>query len=332
MELLFNDAQFPPKSVPAQTYLWFTDELTKRTDGLLKFEHVGANALTKPGEEITALQTGLCDVGAATGVYYPTKAFVNAGITRSVPFDVYDFKTGSEILYKMYYEVPAGKVLHDEFALEGVTLLLMTTDPSYVIESKKPITTLDDLKGLKIGVLGGFGPKWLEAAGASSLAHPIGDRVTAMQTGVLDASATPIDISFPFGIYEFGPNWINTRWGVVTGNAVLWNTDKFNALPKDIQDIIIQTGKDAFLHNIDAYIGWEKNVVEPKVKEAGVVDHGAFSDADVNKWAQMIGEPVADWVKEAEGLGRTGAADAIMAYIQLCKDAGVKFPKEWKIK
>ena len=180
--------------------------------------------------------------------------------------------------------------------------------------------------------MGLFGPKWLEEAGATALAHPIGDRVTALQTGVLDASATPIDISVPFGIYEFGPNWINTRWGVVTGNAIMWNTEKFNSLPKDIQDIIVQTGKDAFIHNIEAMLGWEKNYVQPKIDEAGVIDHGAFSDEDVAKWAQMIGEPVAEWVSEAEKIGRTGAAEVATLYIKMCKDAGVKFPKDWKIK
>jgi len=331
MHLIFNAAQFPPKSVPAQNFKWFTDKITERTNGRLTFDHVGALALTKPGEEITALQTGMVDVGAATTVYYPRKCFLNQGISRSVPFDVYDFRTGSEILYKLYFEEPTGKILHDEYAAEGLTLLFVTSDFSYVIESKKPITKLDDLKGLKIGCMGLYGPSWLEDAGATALAHPIGDRPTAMQTGVLDASATPLDISFPFGIYEFGPHMINTRWGVVTGNAVLWNTEKFNKLPKDIQEIIIQTAKDAFIWNIDFSISWEERALGI-MKEAGVTDHGAFSDEEIAKWAEIIGEPVAEWVAEAESIGRVGAADLMATYIRLCKEAGVKFPKEWKIK
>ena len=210
-------------------------------------------------------------------------------------------------------------------------MLFVTSDFSYVIESKAPITKLEDLKGLKIGCMGLYGPKWLEDAGATSLAHPIGERPTALQTGVLDASATPLGISFPFGIHEFAPNLINTRWGVVTGNAVMWNTEKFNMLPKDLQETIIQTAKDAFIWNIDNSISWEEKVYGI-MKGKGVIDHGAFSDEEINKWAQLIGEPVADWVKEAESIGRVGAADLMATYIRLCKEAGVQFPREWKIK
>ena len=84
--------------------------------------HVWGSGLTKPGEEFSVIQTGVVDVGAATTVYFPHKAFLNQGLPRAVPFDVYDFEVGSDILYRIYFENPKGQILHDEYALEDPTV------------------------------------------------------------------------------------------------------------------------------------------------------------------------------------------------------------------
>ena len=67
-------------------------------------------------------------------------------------------------------------------------------------------------------------------------------------------------------------------------------------------------------------------------KEGGQIVHPEFSDAEKTKWAGMLGEPVADWVKGAEDKGITGADTVVAKYIELCKAAGHEFPKEWQVK
>jgi TRAP-type C4-dicarboxylate transport system substrate-binding protein len=98
---------------------------------------------------------------------------------------------------------------------------------------------------------------------------PIGDRPTALQTGVIDGAAHPFEISYPFKLYEFAPNMIQTGWGAVTGNPISWNLAKWNKLPKDIQDIIIQTGKEAFMQNAIETENWYKGALETRAKATG---------------------------------------------------------------
>jgi len=330
MNLQFNNGQFGPNDVPSQTFKWFTDTVTERTNGLLTFSHLFTFALTKPGEEIAALQSGLVDVGNTCVVYHPTTLYINSGFPRAVPFAISDVRPAAEVMYKMYYEGETAKILADEYAKQGLTFLFITVDDSYVLESKTPITTLADLKGKKVACLGSQAG-WLAAAGAAPAGMPVGDRPTALQTGVVEVSATPFEISYPFKLYEFAPYMIQTGWGAVTGNPISWNTEQFNKLPADVQKILMDTAKEAFMKNVDFTEKWYDTSLST-AKAAGQIIHTPFTAADQTAWSALLGEPVADWVKAAESKGILGADTVVARYIQLTEESGHKFPKEWMVK
>jgi TRAP-type C4-dicarboxylate transport system substrate-binding protein len=327
--LKFNGAQFGATDVPGLSYNWFCNAVTDRTKGLIKFQYVGSNSLTKPTEEITALQNGLVDVGAFSLVYYAAPFYVNSGFPRAVPFDITDVPTATKAAYGLYYDNPAtAKILGDEFVAQKLKFLYMTIDDSYVVESKAPITTLADLKGKKLAALG-YEAKYFGPTGSTVVGMPAGDRGTALQTGVIDAASAPFEISYTVRTYEFAPNMIQTGFGCVTGNAVVWNMSKFNALPKDIQDIIVQAGKDAFKQNATITMDWYKTALDTRAKSTGNKPYLDFSAADLASWSTLVGEPVADWVKAAPA--NSGADTTVKAWIDAEKATGYKFPKEWKI-
>lgn len=331
MTLTFNGAQFAADTVPGRTYTWFCNAVTDRTNGAIKFNYVGSNSLTKPGEEITALTSGVVDVGGFSLVYYPTPMYVNSGFTRALPFDTTDVNVGTDIIYKLYYDDPAtSAILQGEFAKQGLKFLTMTVDDSYVIETKDQVATLNDLKGKKLAILGYEG-KFFGPTGANVVGMPVGDRPTALQTGVIDGCATPFEISAPFRLYEFAPYMIQSGLGVVTGNAITWNLDKFNALPKATQDLIIQAGKDAFKNNAVVTADWYKGALDTRAQATGNKPYLNFSAADLAKWAGLVGEPLVDWIK-AFPPGVTGGDTVVQKYIDGLKAAGFTFPKEWKLK
>jgi TRAP-type C4-dicarboxylate transport system substrate-binding protein len=155
MTLTYNGAQFGANDVPGQTYNWLCNEVTKKTNGAVKFNYVGSNSLTKPGEEVVALQNGIVDAGSFSLVYHPALFYINSGFNRGVPFDSTDIPLATKAAYDLYYNNPAtSKILEGEFTKQGLKFLSMTIDDSYVIESKTAITTLGDIKGKKLAVLG----------------------------------------------------------------------------------------------------------------------------------------------------------------------------------
>ena len=65
------------QSLESEFIRWFGDEMEKRTDGLIRCEYVYSSALTKPGEEIDAVRTGILDYSLISGNYYPSKPHLN---------------------------------------------------------------------------------------------------------------------------------------------------------------------------------------------------------------------------------------------------------------
>jgi TRAP-type C4-dicarboxylate transport system substrate-binding protein len=159
---------------------------------------------------------------------------------------------------------------------------------------------------------------------------PVGDRGTALQTGVIDGAATPFEISFPFRLYEFAPYMIQSGFGCVTGNAITWNLKKFEAMPKPLQDVLVQAGKDAFMQNATITANWYKTALETRAKSTSGKPVSEFSAADLAKWAELVGDPVLDWIKATPGTGSADAGTVATAWIAAQKAAGYKFPKEWK--
>ncbi len=333
MTVTFNNAQWSPTSPPGMVFQWFTDTVTDRTDGLLKFNHVGSFSLTKPGEEIAALQSGLCDVGNTCVVYHPGPLGLNVGFMRCVPFGISDLSTGMDLAYQMYYEEPTALV--DEYTDLGLQFLFITIDTPYVFETKEPVNTLDEFDGMKIACAGKYGPMWLQVLGATTTPTPVGDRPTSLQTGVIDASAVPLEVGFPFKLYEFAPNLRPSEWGIVTGNPISWEMEKFNELPPEVQKIVIDTGKEAFLQNLEIVEGWEADALAT-MEAAGVTIYPAFSDEVNAEWAALIlaeyGDPVAGWVADMEGKGKMGAAEIAEKWLRLQREAGYEFPIEWQAK
>jgi len=333
MTLTFNGAQFGPSDGQGKVFTYFMNEVTKRTNGLIKFNYIGSYGLTKAGEEVTCLQTGIADIGNTCVVYFPTQLYINGGFARAVPFDVDDLQKANDIMYKLYHEDPvASKILAAEYEKQGLKFIgYISVDDSYVLESRTQITKLDDLKGKKIACIGAESPLF-KPLGATVIGMPMGDRPTALQTGVLDAAATPFQMSYVVRIFEFAPWMISTGFGNVTGNPISMNMKEWNKLPKDIQGIILQVGKDAFKQTAAIFKDQLAQNFAARAKTVGDKPLTTFSAEDMAKWASLVGEPVADWVKNAPPGVSDDAATVVERFIALQKEAGIKFPREWKIR
>ena len=71
-------------------------------------------------------------------------------------------------------------------------LLLYTTSPNFLITTKKQVKTLEDLKGMKIRMLGGPPTEMAKALGAVPAPMPMPDMYQALDKGVFDGAARAV--------------------------------------------------------------------------------------------------------------------------------------------
>ncbi len=149
-----------------------------------------------------------------------------------------------------------------------------------------------------------------------------------MQTGVYNGW-----IMFPSGwvnfkLFEIGKYYTEIGFGAITWHLTM-NTARLNKLPKEVQDIILQVGRE-----YETLTGTVNQKDYPKqmaqLKAAGAV---------VKTWPESVrvewGTALQDWPQQkADELDKLGlpASQVLKATIEEAEKLGYKWPVRYKIK
>jgi TRAP-type C4-dicarboxylate transport system substrate-binding protein len=132
------------------------------------------------------------------------------------------------------------KVFEDKF---NQRLIGLIADNGYNLLTTFDWNTVADLKGRKLAGAG-LNLKWLEYAGAVPVQSSLPEAYTSMQTGVYNGW-----IMFPSGVvnfklHEVAKHYAETGFGSITWHGLTINRARFNRLPKEVQDIILEVGRE----------------------------------------------------------------------------------------
>ncbi|MCG8566040.1 MAG: DctP family TRAP transporter solute-binding subunit [Desulfobacterales bacterium] len=178
--------------------------------------------------------------------------------------------------------------------------------------TKRPIHTPDDIKGLKVRVMNS--PAYLDAfkqLGASPVAIPFPETYNALQTGVIDAQENPVLTSVLMKFTEV-TKYVTKTQHAITECIIIVGVDYWESLSKDEQQIFREAAKvcidvnrsvNAELHtklpklgiSIDEYAK-QKNI---EIKELTAEEREAFRTAMMpmyEKYRKRIGGDLFDFI------------------------------------
>ena len=113
--------------------------------------------------------------------------------------------------------------------------------------SKNPITTLDDWRAQKTFAEGYMENLALEALGVPAVAMPSTEAVAALMTGVIEASIMDLAYADHMGFSDVS-NYITEVPLIPTWTApVVMNAEMYDSLPPDLQEILMQVGREVEL-------------------------------------------------------------------------------------
>ncbi|MBU2551863.1 MAG: DctP family TRAP transporter solute-binding subunit [Proteobacteria bacterium] len=111
--------------------------------------------------------------------------------------------------------------------------------------SKRPVTKPEDLKGLRVRVVGN--PLFVETfrlLGADPVNMNWGDAVTAFQQGVVDGQENPVGVLIPVQIFNY--HKYATFWNYLVDPLIFyWNKKQWDSFPKDIRKAIMDAAREA---------------------------------------------------------------------------------------
>jgi TRAP-type C4-dicarboxylate transport system substrate-binding protein len=243
-----------------------------------------------------------------------------------LPFGTMSPEKSVKLARTVYNKVPyMSQVFEDKF---NQKLLSLIADNGYNLGTTFEWNNVGDLKGKKIAGAG-LNLKWLEYAGAVPVQSSLPEAYTSMQTGVYFGW-----IMFPSGwvnfkLNEVAKNYTEVGFGSISWHGLTINKNKFNRLPKEVQDIILEVGKE-----YEAKTGSVNEENYPKqlvqLKSLGV-NVKSVPDSVRIEWANSLKE----WPQiQAQDLDKQGlpATLVLKTTLEEAEKIGHKWPVRYSIK
>jgi TRAP-type C4-dicarboxylate transport system substrate-binding protein len=287
-------AAYPATNFHTENLTQFAKDVDAASGGKLKIT-VHANAsLFKAPEIKRAVQGGQAQIGEVLLANFANESPIYA--LDGVPF----LATGYPDARKLY---EASKPAMDKLlGAQGMKLLFSVPWPPQGIYSKREISSVADLRGIKWRAYSPATAKIAELIGAQPVQIQAAELSQALATGVVESYMSSGSTGYDSKTYEHIKNWYDTQaW--LPKNAVLVNLKAFNALDPATQAAVTKAAADAEAR------GWkisqEKNDEYKKLLAGKGMKILAPSPKLMTDMQQVGGIMLADWQKAA---GPEGAA------------------------
>jgi tripartite ATP-independent transporter DctP family solute receptor len=273
------------------------------TNGRVSVQMFGSMQLGGEKEAIEQAQVGAVQfarvsVGALGPVIDDLNVFNLPYVFRDTTHmrKVIDGEIGQELLDKV---TNAGKGL--------VGLCWMDAGARNFYNTKKPIKTIGDLKGMKFRVMGN--PMFVDMAnamGGNGVAMGYDQVFNALQTGVVDGAENNPP-SFVFDNHFQVAKYLTIDEHLIVPEMLVFSKKTFDAMSKEDQALLIKFSKEAQQEERKLWDEYEKQAMD-KAKSAGInivqvsdADKKAFQDAVKPVW-DKYGPKYAEMVKRIQAV------------------------------
>lgn len=228
IQLKFSNVYGPAHKNGILAEQW-AKEVEKRTNGRVKIAYFAGGTLSPGAQIYDSTVKGISDIGASVFSY--TRGKFPMIEMLDVPFGV---KTG-------YLATKMANEYYNKFRpkeLDDVKVLFIHGHGPGLLNTKKPVYKLEDLKGMKIRS-SGINSKIVLALGGAPVGMPIPETYDALMKGVADGVMVPVEALKGWKLGEV-INYTTEDYGASYSSTMFYvmNKAKWNSLPADIKAII----------------------------------------------------------------------------------------------
>ena len=164
----------------------------------------------------------------------------------------------------------------------------------------KKVTSLDDIRGMKIRTGGGIYARIPEALGASAVETPTADVYMTLERGIAKG------INVDPGYLEMIKGWEVLKYGINTPlylgiHELLMSKEAWDSLPIELQQILDEYFQGFMTRWLVVAIEWETKAHDALV--AGGVEMYDLSDAELARWKALLEPLIDEWIEEQEAKG-----------------------------
>jgi TRAP-type C4-dicarboxylate transport system substrate-binding protein len=316
IKLKYADQNPPTGWEGSQAAQPWLDQITKATSGRVQFETYYSQSLFKGTDAWASTKSGVADLAWMFHGYWGNMTpLADVLSLPMMPFT--SAKQASGIFWQLYEKYPT---LAAQFK-DNHVLTTWTSQPYFLITSKKQVKVMDDWKGLKIRVTAGPPVDMMKALGATPVTMGMPDTYLALQKGDIDGMLGPWEAFISFRQYEVVKYYTYAPLVTVYFTQGM-NNSKWDSLPADVKTQINSVSQ------LKGSLFWGENMFDTaviagrdQVKKQGaeMIEYTVPAD-EMAKWAAVAGQPLWDaWVKAQTDAGRPEARDILNTTVDLIK-------------
>jgi len=198
--------------------------IEEESKGRIKVEVYYAQSLVPSKSQVDYLATGVADVCGISWPYFPgvfTREQIQELPFALPPWDEKRPEVRQQIMGKMF-----DKYYYKEVDPRIVCLGFASTSDYLIMTTEKKVTTLEDLKGLKLRSAGGMHTDIVKALGATPAQTAPADMVESLSKGVLDGAFWTYAASFGWGISRYIKNSVGLTFCTFPMTSISMNKAK----------------------------------------------------------------------------------------------------------
>ncbi|MBA4417748.1 MAG: C4-dicarboxylate ABC transporter substrate-binding protein [Syntrophus sp. (in: bacteria)] len=270
-------------------------EVGKRTNGRVKVAHFPGGTLTPAAQTYDNVVKGIADIGFSVFSYTRGKFPLMEVI--DLPLGCKSGATATGMINAFYAKFKPKE-------LDEVKVIYLHAHGPGIVHAKKPVTKLEDMKGLKLRATG-LASKIVSALGATPVGTTMPETYDALRTGIVDGSMAPFEALKGFRWGEV-INYSTADYGAAysSGFFVVMNKAKWNSLPPDVQNIFEEVSQEWIVKQANLWDEIDKEGLEFTKKRGNKVIY--LSKEEDARWAAAARPLLDSYVKEMKTKGLPG--------------------------
>jgi TRAP-type C4-dicarboxylate transport system substrate-binding protein len=304
---------FPPTHLISELATQWCKELQERTNGRVTVAYFPAGTLVTGFQMFDGVVKGITDIGIAVTSYSPGR----------VPLtDVMYLPLGAKSAYQSSLMAKAFVEQLKPKEWDVVKLFSLTANGPGYFHTKGPVKKNDDLKGLRIKC-DANSCQIVTAAGATPTTMPMMETYDALKRGLADGDCHSMEV---LKGWKFGDSckytYVNHGMSYTAPFWIAMNKEKWNSLPKDIQQIIDKLNEEYFVKQARLFDSIDEDALDYTAKHMGhkVIYADPQEEA---KMAQKMHPIFDEYLKDAKKQGLPGE-EALNWCREFLKTAPVK--------
>lgn len=154
---------------------------------------------------------------------------------------------------------------------EDFHVVAMYSSGAYMLHSRNPIASVEDIDGQRFRVAGQIQTAVIEALGGVPQSLGAGEMAENIDRGLIDGAMTDASVARTFRVTDVTSHHYDANLGVLVF-AIVLNRGVYEELPEPVQELLSQSGEVIVARQIEHYgAAIERNIAEWQADEARTV-------------------------------------------------------------